>query len=114
MRVRCRWLLWSLLLLWTSALALEPSSGVTVTPLAKETTSWDGSPILYPELTDAFVNDRSLSPALWTRTSQILLPRDYVDLISLVSQYVLFALTNVSLQVQLEPPVAELPGIAHQ
>ena len=63
------------------------------------------------ELTDAFVNDRSLSPALWTRTSQILQPRDYVDLISLVSQYVLFALTNVSLQVQLEPPVAELPGI---
>jgi quercetin dioxygenase-like cupin family protein len=49
MRVRCRWVLWSLLLLWTSALALEPSSGVTVTPLAKETTSWDGSPILYPK-----------------------------------------------------------------
>jgi 4-carboxymuconolactone decarboxylase len=64
------------------------------------------------ELTDAFVNDRSLPPALWTRTSQILQPRDYVDLISLVSQYVLFALTNVGLQVQLEPAVAELPGIA--
>lgn len=64
------------------------------------------------ELTDAFVNDRSLSPALWARTSQILQPRDYVDLISLVSQYVLFALTNVGLQVQLEPAVAELPGIA--
>jgi 4-carboxymuconolactone decarboxylase len=63
------------------------------------------------ELTDAFVNDRSLSPALWNDTRQILQPRDYVDLISLVSQYVLFALTNVGLQVQLEPAVAELPGI---
>jgi 4-carboxymuconolactone decarboxylase len=64
------------------------------------------------ELTDALVNDRSLSPALWDRTSQVLQPRDYVDLISLVSQYVLFALTNVGFQVQLEPAVAELPGIA--
>ena len=63
------------------------------------------------ELTDAFVNERSISPALWSRTKSVLQPRDYVDLISLVSQYVLFALTNVGLQVQLEPAVAELPGI---
>lgn len=63
------------------------------------------------ELTDAFMNDRSLSPASWDRTKDILAPRDFVDLISLVSQYVLFALTNVCLQVQLEPAVAELPGI---
>ena len=63
------------------------------------------------ELTDAFMKDRSLSPALWDHTSRILAPRDFIDLISLVSQYVLFALTNVSLQVQLEPAVAELPGV---
>jgi alkylhydroperoxidase family enzyme len=63
------------------------------------------------ELTDAFVNDRSLSPTLWNRTKGILVPRDLVDLISLVSQYVLFALTNVCLQVPLEPAVAALPGI---
>jgi 4-carboxymuconolactone decarboxylase len=63
------------------------------------------------ELTDAFVNDRSLSPELWKRTRDVLDSRDFVDLISLVSQYVLFALTNVCMQVQLEPAVAELPGI---
>jgi len=63
------------------------------------------------ELTDAFMNERSLSPALWNRTKDILAPRDFVDLISLVSQYVLFALTNVCLQVELEPAVAELPGV---
>lgn len=63
------------------------------------------------ELTDAFMKDRSLSPALWNRTKDILAPPDFVDLISLVSQYVLFALTNVCLQVQLERAVAELPGI---
>lgn len=63
------------------------------------------------ELTDAFVNDRSLPPELWDRTRGILAPRDFVDMISLVSQYVFFALANVCLQVQLEPGVADLPGI---
>ena len=63
------------------------------------------------ELTDAFMNDRSLSPKLWNRTKDILSSQDFVDLISLVSQYVLFALTNVCMQVQVEPAVAELPGI---
>ncbi len=63
------------------------------------------------ELTDAFVNERSLPPALWNRTRGVLSPRDFIDLISLVSQYVLFALANVCMQVQLEPAVADLPGI---
>jgi 4-carboxymuconolactone decarboxylase len=63
------------------------------------------------ELTDAFVNERSLPPALWNRTKGVLGPRDFVDLISLVSQYVLFALANVCVQVQVEPEVAGLPGI---
>lgn len=63
------------------------------------------------ELADAFVNDRSLPPELWNRTRGVLSSRDFVDLISLVSQYVLFALTNVCMQVQLEPAVADLPGI---
>lgn len=63
------------------------------------------------ELTDAFVNDRFLSPKLWNRTKGVLGSRDFIDLISLVSQYVLFALTNVCMQVQLEPAVADLPGI---
>jgi alkylhydroperoxidase family enzyme len=63
------------------------------------------------ELTDAFMNERSLAPALWERTRDVLGARDFVDLISLVSQYVLFALTNVCMQVQLEPAVAALPGI---
>jgi alkylhydroperoxidase family enzyme len=63
------------------------------------------------ELTDAFVNDRSLPPELWNRTRGVLASQDFIDLISLVSQYVLFALTNVCMQVQLEPAVADLPGI---
>jgi len=63
------------------------------------------------ELTDAFMNERSLSPKLWNQTKDILAEKDFVDLISLISQYVLFALNNVCLQVQVEPGVADLPGI---
>ena len=63
------------------------------------------------ELTDAFMNERSLPSELWNRTRGVLGSRDFVDLISLVSQYVLWALTNVCMQVQLEPGVADLPGI---
>lgn len=64
------------------------------------------------QLADAFVNERSLPPDLWQATRDILAPRDFVDLIGLVSQYVLFALTNVCLQVQVEPAVVALPGVA--
>jgi len=63
------------------------------------------------ELTDAFMNERYLPPELWNRTKKVLGPQDYVDLIYLVSQYVFFALTNVCLQVQVEPGVTDLPGI---
>jgi len=63
------------------------------------------------ELTDAFMNERSLSPELWSRTKSVLGSRDFVDLISLVSQYVLFGLTNVCMQVQVERALADLPGI---
>jgi len=63
------------------------------------------------ELTDTFIDDKFLPPELWTRTKNVLSPRDFVDLISLVSQYVLFSLNNVCLQVQVEPGVADVPGI---
>lgn len=45
------------------------------------------------------------------RTKGVLGSRDFIDLVSLVFQYVLFALDNVCMQVQLEPAEADLPGI---
>jgi quercetin dioxygenase-like cupin family protein len=41
-------ILWFLLFASLDAAALDPANGVKVTPLAKETTSWDGKPIVYP------------------------------------------------------------------
>lgn len=37
------------LLFVTSVLAIEASSAVKVTPILKSTTSWDGTPIVYPQ-----------------------------------------------------------------
>lgn len=63
------------------------------------------------QLADAFVEQRNLPAELWQRARPALSDRDVVDLIGLVSQYVLFALTNVCLQVQVESAVAGLPGL---
>lgn len=79
--------------------------------------AWDALPTAreraFLELTDAFVNERCLPSELWKRTQKVLSPRDFVDLISLVSQYHFFALANVCLQVQVEPGVAGLPGLGN-
>ena len=39
---------WFLLVLGLDAAALDATTGVRVAPLAKETSSWDGKPIVYP------------------------------------------------------------------
>ena len=62
------------------------------------------------ELTDTFMNDWSLPPDMWQQTKKVLGSQDFVDLISLVSQYVLFALNNGCILVQVETGVADLPG----
>jgi quercetin dioxygenase-like cupin family protein len=49
MRLQYGLMLCSLLFVWHGAAALDARNGVRVTPLAKETTSWDGRPIVYPK-----------------------------------------------------------------
>lgn len=63
-------------------------------------------------LTEALVNERTIPPAVWAVHGCQLNPRELVDLIALVSQYVLFALTNNALQVPLEPALESVPGLA--
>jgi quercetin dioxygenase-like cupin family protein len=47
--IHFRWLAWSFVLVSFQAAALDPTNEIRVTPLAKETSSWDGSPIVYPQ-----------------------------------------------------------------
>lgn len=63
-------------------------------------------------LTEAMVRDRCVPAAIWAEHGQRLTAREVVDLIGLVAQYVLFALTNNVLQVPLEEPLRRLPGLA--
>ena len=48
MKFPYRLIVWSLLFASLDVAALDPANGVRVTSLAKETTSWDGKPIVYP------------------------------------------------------------------
>jgi quercetin dioxygenase-like cupin family protein len=48
MKFPYRLMAWLLLFASFDATALDPAEGVSVTPLAKETASWDGKPIVYP------------------------------------------------------------------
>lgn len=48
-KFQSRLMLWMLPFVWVDATALDASNGVKVTPLVKETTNWDGEPIVYPK-----------------------------------------------------------------
>ena len=63
------------------------------------------------ELSDEMVNRRTVSAAAWAQYGRSLPARDLLDLIALISQYVLFALTNNVLQVPLEPALASEAGL---
>lgn len=62
-------------------------------------------------LTDAMVCERWVSAEVWALHGRALSPQEVVDLIALVAQYVLFALTNNVLQVPLEDPLLEGDGL---
>ena len=62
-------------------------------------------------LTEELVNSRTIGAGIWAEHAKCLSPRELVDLIALVSQYVLFALTNNALQVPLEAALAAVPGL---
>lgn len=62
-------------------------------------------------LTDEMVKHRTIRDKAWAKWSGELKQSEMVDLISLVSQYVFFALLNNSLQIEIEEPLKEIPGL---
>lgn len=62
-------------------------------------------------LTDEMVNHRTIREDAWKKWSGELKPSEWVDLVSLVSQYVFFALFNNSLQLEIEPSMADIPDL---
>ncbi|MFZ9915861.1 MAG: carboxymuconolactone decarboxylase family protein [Phycisphaerales bacterium] len=61
-------------------------------------------------LTDELVNARTVRAEAWAEHAGALAERDLVDLVSLVAQYVFFALMNNAFQVQVEPPLENVRG----
>ena len=62
-------------------------------------------------LTDELVEQRTIRREAWQTWATLLQPGEIVDLISLVSQYVLFALVNNAVQVRLETALDDIPGL---
>ena len=62
-------------------------------------------------LTDHLVNDRDLTDEIYEKYGRRLKGPELVDLISLVSQYVLFALMNNVLRVEVEPSLDGIAGL---
>lgn len=60
------------------------------------------------EFTDTMVIHRDIDETVWGKYRDVLTQRDVLDLIHLISQYVLFALTNNVMRVELEKPLQEI------
>ncbi len=75
-------------------------------------------PDIYParekailELTDEMMNHRNVSDTSWRRYKTYLTDAEIIDLISLISQYVLFALTNNVIRVKIEDSLSEIESL---
>jgi alkylhydroperoxidase family enzyme len=62
-------------------------------------------------LTDELVEARTIRAAAWAANASALGERELVDLVSLVAQYVFYALMNNAFQVEIEPPLAGIRGL---
>lgn len=62
-------------------------------------------------LTDHLVNERNINDQVWDKYHGELKDSEVIDLISLVSQYVLFALVNNVVRVEIEPSLGEVPSL---
>ena len=101
---------------WKHHVPVAREFGVTETEL--EALKEEKLPDIFPAretallmLTDEMVNYRTVRDETWEKWSGELKPSEWVDLVSLVSQYVFFALLNNSLQLELEPPMADIPDL---
>jgi len=62
-------------------------------------------------LTDEMVEYRTIRDLAWSKWSGELKSSELLDLVSIVSQYVFFALLNNSFQVEIEEPLKSIPGL---
>lgn len=62
-------------------------------------------------LTDELIEHRNIREEAWAQWTGELKRPELIDLVSIVSQYVFFALINNSLQVEIEEPLTHIPGL---
>ncbi len=62
-------------------------------------------------MTDDMMRVKTITDSIWNTYKGFLTDRDLIDLIHLISQYVLFALTNNVLRVKVETPLNEIESL---
>lgn len=62
-------------------------------------------------LTDEIVERRTIGDEAWSAHAAVLPPATVLELIGLVAQYVIFAVTNNAFRVALEPAMLRQPGL---
>jgi len=62
-------------------------------------------------LTEEMVEHRTIREEAWLKWSSGLSKQELVDLVSIVSQYVFFALLNNAMQIQVEEPLKTIPDL---
>jgi alkylhydroperoxidase family enzyme len=63
------------------------------------------------KLTNEMVENGTVRPEVWEECKGVLSKSEWFKMGTIVSQYVLFALVNNSMQVQLEVPLQEIPAL---
>jgi alkylhydroperoxidase family enzyme len=63
------------------------------------------------ELTDEMMKQRNVSDSSWNTYKPFITDAEMIDLISLISQYVLFALTNNVIKVRIEDSLSEIESL---
>jgi 4-carboxymuconolactone decarboxylase len=101
---------------WKHHVPVGKEFGITDTEL--EAVKTTPLPALFPpresallHLTDEMVESRNVSDETWDKWSKELKDSEKIDLISLVSQYVFFALLNNVIRVEVEQPLDAIPGL---
>jgi 4-carboxymuconolactone decarboxylase len=62
-------------------------------------------------MTDEMMTHRDIDDEKWEQMKKVLTDREVLDLIHIISQYVLFTLTNNVLRVEVEPGLAAIPPL---
>ena len=102
---------------WKHHIPVATEFGVTENELTElkinefDSTKFSKTEAALISLCDQMMRERNVSDELWLSTKDILQTNQVVDLIHLIGQYVIFALTNNVFKVEVEPSLKDFSSV---